>query len=158
MASKVIDSFLAQYRKEFDFFDQAARLVHQQLDAQLQASGLRAIVTFRAKAPNSLERKLRQRAHQKQKAYKSIAAVYSDIVDLAGVRVALYFPSDRDEIDKIISRSFILTQPRKEFPVSSPQSKEKRFSGYWATHYRVKLRDERLSDITKRYASALVEI
>jgi ppGpp synthetase/RelA/SpoT-type nucleotidyltranferase len=155
---KVIDAFLAQYRKEFDFFDQAARLVYQQLESHLQASGIRAIVTSRAKKPLSLERKLRQRSLSKKKQYKSLDEVYADIVDLAGVRVALYFPSDRDEIDKIISKLFLLTEPRKDFPLSSPHSKDKRFSGYWATHYRVRLREDFHSDPSKRYCAARVEI
>jgi len=57
----VIEDFVGRYRKEYDFYDQSARLVAQSLDASLQAAGIRAIVTSRAKAVGRLESKLRQR-------------------------------------------------------------------------------------------------
>jgi hypothetical protein len=60
MPSDLIDQFLARYRREFDFFEQAGRLVAQQLDSRLQASGVRAMVTSRAKNPRRLEPKIRQ--------------------------------------------------------------------------------------------------
>ena len=43
----LIEDFLGRYRKEFDFYDQAARLVAQTLDASLQAAGIRSIDTSR---------------------------------------------------------------------------------------------------------------
>lgn len=153
----VVESFLEHYLKEHDFYDRSARLVAQQLESHLQASGIRAIVTSRAKKPASLERKLRQRS-LKRKGYKDVKAIYSDLADLAGARVGLYFPSDREEVDKIVNSIFILTESKKEFPASSKPTPQKRFSGYWATHYRVQLRDASLSDAEKRYAAARVEI
>ena len=43
--------------------------------------------------------------------------------------------------------------PAKEFPSeASAPTYTKRFSGYWATHYRVQLRESALSDAHKRYA------
>lgn len=45
----LIDDFIGRYSKEYDFYDQAARLAAQILDANLQASGIRAMVTSRAK-------------------------------------------------------------------------------------------------------------
>src|SRR5262249_30897797 len=54
---------------------------------------------------------------------------------------------------------FVLTAPAKEFPAqSSPPTYSKRFSGYWATHYRVQLRESSLNDAQKRYAEARIEI
>jgi hypothetical protein len=38
----LIDDFIARYRKEYDFYDQAARLVAQALEANLQAAGIRS--------------------------------------------------------------------------------------------------------------------
>lgn len=152
----IIDQFIARYRREFDFFEQAGRLVAQQLDAQLQASGIRAMVTSRAKNPRRLEAKIRQRATSKS--YTIVDDIYSDIVDLAGVRVALYFPAEREEIDKIINEQFALMSPPKEFRGTSNPSYAKRFSGYWATHYRVQLRESSLPDASQRYSDARVEV
>jgi ppGpp synthetase/RelA/SpoT-type nucleotidyltranferase len=152
----LLDQFIARYKREFDFFEQAGRLVSQQLDAKLQASGVRAMVTSRAKSPRRLEPKVRQRAVTK--AYATVDDIYTDIVDLAGVRVALYFPGERKEVDKIINDQFTLTAPPKEFTGTSNPSYEKRFSGYWATHYRLQLREVSLPESSHRYVDARVEV
>lgn len=151
-----IDQFISQYRREFDFFEHAGRLVEQQLDARLQASGIRAIVTSRAKNPRRLEAKVRQRAAERQ--YKSVADIYADIVDLAGVRVALYFPGERTEVDKIVRDQFNLTSDPKVFTGTSNPTYLKRFSGYWATHYRLQLRESYLPEINQRFCEARVEV
>jgi ppGpp synthetase/RelA/SpoT-type nucleotidyltranferase len=152
----LIADFLARYRREFDFYDQAARMVAQTLQGSLQAAGIRSMVTSRAKAAARLEAKVRQRAGTKN--YASVEDIYSDIVDLAGVRVALYFPAERAQVDGMIKSLFLLVEPPKEFPGASAPTYSKRFSGYWATHYRVQLRETSLSNTQKRYAEARVEI
>jgi ppGpp synthetase/RelA/SpoT-type nucleotidyltranferase len=153
----LIDEFVARYRREYDFYDQAARLVAQVLEVGIQAAGIRAIVTSRAKSVQRLEAKCRQR--ERSKGYQTVDDVSRDIVDLAGVRVALYFPGERSQLEKLIAESLIITEERKEFPArSTPVTYDKRFSGYWATHYRVRLRDAPLSDAHKRYADARVEV
>lgn len=151
-----IEEFLSRYRREFDFYDQSARLLAQQLDSELQASGIRAMVTSRAKQPGRLEDKVRQRATSK--GYVTVDDIFGDIVDLAGVRVALYFPAERDEVGKLIKARFDLVDAPREFPGASTPSYNKRFSGYWATHYRVRLRESALADAQKRYADARIEI
>ena len=145
----LIDQFISRYRREFDFFEQAARLVGQQLEARLQASGIRAIVTSRAKNPIRLEAKVRQRAPDQS--YKTVEDIYADIVDLAGVRVALYFPGERNEVDKIVRDQFNLTSAPKSFTGTSNPTYSKRFSGYWATHYRLQLRESDLPEINQRF-------
>lgn len=153
----LIDRFIERYRREFDFFDQAARLAHGQLDSALASSGIQAMVTYRAKRPDRLEHKLRQR--DKSKNYENTQDIYDDIVDFAGVRVALYFPGAREEVDKVIQANFDIDGEPKKFPQeSSAPTYEKRFSGYWATHYRVRLRDRYLQDPQKRYSDAAIEI
>jgi ppGpp synthetase/RelA/SpoT-type nucleotidyltranferase len=152
----LIDQFIARYRREFDFFEQAGRIVAQQLDARLDASGIRAMVTSRAKNPKRLEVKIRQRSASRN--YSSIDEIYSDIVDLAGVRVALYFPAERGEVDKIVQEHFNLTEPPKIFTGTSNPTYAKRFSGYWATHYRLQIRTATLSELNQRFAEARVEV
>jgi ppGpp synthetase/RelA/SpoT-type nucleotidyltranferase len=152
-----IEQFISRYRREFDFYDQTARLAAQLLERSLQAAGIRAIVTARAKSAVRLEEKVRQR--NKAKHYKSVDDIYADIVDLAGVRVALYFPGERNQVGKIITQLFYQDETPKSFPENSKQLTYKsRFSGYWATHYRVRHRDASLGDAQKRYADARIEI
>lgn len=131
-------------------------MVSQVLDSNLQSAGVRAIVTSRAKNPARLETKVRQRAVKK--AYNTVDDVYEDIVDLAGVRVALYFPAEREEVGRIIKSLFVPVADPKEFPTTAQTSYKKRFSGYWATHYRIRLPETLLNESQKRYAEARVEI
>jgi ppGpp synthetase/RelA/SpoT-type nucleotidyltranferase len=152
----VIEDFIARYKKEYDFYDQAGRLTAQLLDGRLQAAGIRSIVTSRAKSPGRLESKVR--ARESRKNYLTADDIFADIVDLAGTRVALYFPEQRDQVDALVRQLFTVLE-QKNFPeASSSPTYSKRFSGYWATHYRVQIREQHLADAQKRYAEARVEI
>jgi ppGpp synthetase/RelA/SpoT-type nucleotidyltranferase len=154
----VIKSFIDGYEREFDFFDQAARLVHGILETELSSSGIASIVTYRAKNPDRLEKKLHHR--NKEKDYKNHEEIYDDIADFSGVRVALYFPGTREEVKRIIEAKFIIVGAVKEFPQKNVDLDvyKKRFSGYGATHFRVHMKSNMLESQHKRYVSALVEI
>jgi ppGpp synthetase/RelA/SpoT-type nucleotidyltranferase len=155
-ALDLVDSFLDRYVKEYDYYEQAARLAAQMLESHLQAAGIRSIVTSRAKSVARLAEKCRQR--NKKRSYESMDEIYSDIVDLAGVRVALYFPGEREQVGGLISRLFHEYQPRRVFPDMSQTRKDKRFSGYSAVHYRVRLQPQSLAESEQRYAAANIEI
>ncbi|MCL1093300.1 GTP pyrophosphokinase [Shewanella kaireitica] len=150
----VIEDFLEQYNRQYDFYTELARIGSNQLEQELAKRGIKAIVSYRAKKPERLKSKLEQR--NADKPYKKVSDVFDDIVDLAGVRVALYFPSDRELVNEIVHELFSVNK-RKEFPEKSYKPKfEKRFSGYWASHYRVNI-----SNINKgadRYKNATFEI
>lgn len=152
----LISEFIGRYRKEFDFYEQSCRMVAQILEANLRSAGVRAIVTSRAKNPTRLEDKVRQRSTKTN--FKSVDDIYTDIVDLSGVRVALYFPGEREEVGKIISSLFLVVDEPKEFPTKAEPTYKKRFSGYWATHYRVRLHEASLNESQKRYSEAKVEV
>ncbi|WP_406077285.1 GTP pyrophosphokinase family protein [Micromonospora sp. NBC_00858] len=149
-----VEEFIARYTKEYDFYEQAGRLASQELESTLQAAGIRSIVTHRAKSRDRLQEKCRQR-ELKNGPYKSVDSVFSDIVDLAGIRVALYFPAEIQQVDGIIRRLFNVAEI-KEFPEHGELRAGKRFSGYAAAHYRVQLKEQDLSD--KRYSLARIEI
>ncbi len=152
----LVEEFVARYAKEYDYYDQAARRVAQALERDLQAAGVRCIVTSRAKAVARLAEKCKQR--QSEKAYASVEDIYSDIADLAGVRVALYFPAERAQVDSLVKRLFHQLRDVKVFPDAWEVQPDKRFSGYSATHYRVRLKEAELPEIDRRYATAAVEI
>ncbi|WP_417541111.1 hypothetical protein [Microbacterium maritypicum] len=175
----VIEDFARDYERQFDYWDAAAGLVRGVLEAELISAGLRAIVTSRAKSVDRLVAKLRQR--DRDAAYGSTSEIAADIADLAGVRVALYFPGQADEAERII-RSTLDVRHAKNFPAAhgaeqaagplgdpapnatdgaapiEPNSNRRRFSGYGARHFRVLIPDGRLSTGEERYSSALVEI
>lgn len=153
----IVDEFVDRYPKEIDYYDQVARMVARKLEAALAGAGLRAIVTSRAKSFARLKDKLIQR--NAKEPYTSISGVYADIADLAGVRVALYFPGERDQVGKVIKRLFAVYDEKQKFPAENANlSWGRRFSGYSAVHYRVNLSSNDTEDSEQRYSEANVEI
>jgi ppGpp synthetase/RelA/SpoT-type nucleotidyltranferase len=148
---KIVADFYNQYLREFDFYNAASLLAAQLIEAQLISKGIRAIVTFRAKNPSRLHDKIAKRAIEENKNYKNLEDIYQDVVDLAGVRIALYFNSERDEIEQIINDIFTVHK-KKEFPT------EGKSQGYKATHYRANIKENSLTEQQKRYSNANVEI
>ena len=95
-----------------------------------------ALVTSRVKDPGRLKEKLINRNREKK--YKDSKDIYSDIVDLIGLRVALYFPNDASRVETIIKSQFKI-DIIKNFPQNREQNEvyNNRFEGYSATHYRI---------------------
>jgi ppGpp synthetase/RelA/SpoT-type nucleotidyltranferase len=154
MNTDPITSFVARYRREYDFYYEAARLVSQQCDALAVENGIRAIVSFRAKSPERLEAKLNQRNPEKH--YQTEDEIRSDIIDLSGARIALYFPGDRAKIAALLRSAFVVDQ-EKRFP-DKPKADDHRFDGYHAEHYRVRISSDTLPEAQRRYGDSPVEI
>lgn len=150
----IIDNFIKQYEKEYDFYKQLARIGHDVLEDEIINRGIKAIISNRAKRIDRLKEKVIQRNQKKN--YKSKRAIEKDIVDLAGIRVALYFTSEREIVGQVIEELFDIEET-KTFPENPHKPKQnKRFSGYWATHYRVRLKKS--EEIDKRFTSTVFEI
>jgi ppGpp synthetase/RelA/SpoT-type nucleotidyltranferase len=153
----VIEQFLARYRKEYDHYSAVARLSQSLLESALASAGIRAMVTSRAKEEGRLEQKIRSR--NEDAPYVAVEEIFDKIVDLAGVRVALYFPGDTDRAGKIIEENFDLqAEGMRKFPQGNDERPGKRFSGYSATHYRVTPKKSILDDSSLRYAATRIEI
>lgn len=150
----VIESFIKKYEKEYDFYSKLTKLAGDLLEREVFNRGIKAIVTHRTKKIDSLREKLYKRNLKKQ--YLHFEEIQKDIVDLTGLRVALYFPSDRKILNQCIEEIFEV-KVKKEFPADThhPQL-NKRFSGYWATHYRGCLKKE--TGVEERFTSHRVEI
>jgi ppGpp synthetase/RelA/SpoT-type nucleotidyltranferase len=156
LMASVIEEFLDHYNRELDFFAEVARTVQLKIEAALVSHGVRAIVTSRAKRPDRLQQKLAKR--NKERPYKDFKDIYRDIIDLAGVRVALYFPADRERVRRVVEELFTKVRKSKTFPQAKTPKPGKRFIGYVATHYLVRLKSEGLQDMQRRYADTAVEI
>ena len=152
------NQFIENYKKRRPFYETAGTIAAKQLESALQAAGIRAMVTSRAKSPGRLKSKVLRRNSTRAVPYKNMREIYEDIADLAGVRVSLYFPGDRDKANSLIADLFTILET-KQFPEQSrPPSYNKRFSGYWANHYRAQLKAESLDGTQKRYTDARIEI
>lgn len=154
----LINQFIENYKKKIKFYETAGRIAADMLEDSLRSSGIRAMVTSRAKSPGRLKIKVSQRNEKRETPYKNMGEIYADIADLSGVRVSLYFPGDRAKADRVINNLFAVAETKK-FPVQSKQpSYNKRFSGYWATHYRASMKEESLEKSKLKYAPVRLEI
>lgn len=154
----LINQFIENYKKKMNFYETAGHLAARQLETALQAAGIRAMVTSRAKSPQRLKSKVLRRNTTREIPYKNMREIYEDIADLSGVRVSLYFPGDRDKTNSLIADLFTIIET-KQFPEQSkPPTYNKRFSGYWANHYRAHMKEESLDKAQQKYASARIEI
>lgn len=142
--SDSIELFMERYKKEYDYYLNLSKEVEFILKEKLDFMGVRAIVSSRAKSPTRLHDKIIDR--NKRIKYQGVDDIYKDIVDLAGVRVALYFPADISVVSNIIHSEFNLDGKEKEFPEEKEIDKTKKgykkvFSGYSAKHFRVKIKE-----------------
>jgi ppGpp synthetase/RelA/SpoT-type nucleotidyltranferase len=151
----IVEEFLEHYNREIDHFSAVARAVRTRLKIALDAHGVRAIVTSRAKDVRGLRDKVVKRNALKN--YSSVKLIYEDLIDLAGVRVALYFPAERDKVAAIIEELFQQVRKSKKFPEPKKRA-GKRFWGYVATHYLVRLKPEDDSQNDNRYVGTNVEV
>jgi ppGpp synthetase/RelA/SpoT-type nucleotidyltranferase/uncharacterized protein HemY len=157
----LIDDYMNLYAKNMDYYREAGRVCAQICETNLEQMGIRTIVTSRAKRQDRLRDKLEKRSITRK--YSSVEEIEADIADLAGVRIALYFPGDLYKVRKFIEANFVIKESRV-FPEDAPAEElmsgnyKKRFSGYWATHCRVYLTDKNLTEETAKYAGTLIEI
>ncbi|WP_129723450.1 GTP pyrophosphokinase [Xylanivirga thermophila] len=161
----LIDVFLEQYIRKIDFYENASKICAQICESELEKEGIRAIVTYRAKRADRLKEKLIKR--NKVKHYKNLQHIYDDIKDLAGVRIAIYFPNDIHKIDRFIKDKFDVKEI-KRFPEQSNVNYhiddekdgeyKKVFSGYNATHYRIHLKHQADNPENDKYTKAVIEI
>ena len=110
----LVEAFVKNYEHEVDFYQECASIVQDKLDSAIQDAGIKAVVSSRAKRPSRLGKKLEKRDESKH--YQTFREIYDDIVDLAGVRVALYMPHDREAVGGIIQSMFTEVRPVKHFP------------------------------------------
>lgn len=159
--SEVIEYFLSSYPKRRDFFERVAAICREQCREVLLQNGIQHIVTSRAKQQDRLRDKLYS-GWSEGKSYPSEEFIFKDIGDLAGVRVALYFPGDRSEATSLLLDQFLPIKEPKIFSGSENRRGTEiytyRFPGYVATHLRVRLRPESLGKGEGSYADAQIEI
>jgi ppGpp synthetase/RelA/SpoT-type nucleotidyltranferase len=154
----VVEQFLKAYRREFDYHQEAARICAQLCETELLGAGKRAIVTYRAKSPDRLAEKCNRRQEEEGKSYNTSDDIANDIIDLSGVRIALYFPSDQQYVDKVIRSLFRLIRDPKSYPDGRRMKYKKQFDGYHAVHYLIGLKPDRLGSDQQRYLETRIEI
>ncbi|MBU1034298.1 RelA/SpoT domain-containing protein [Patescibacteria group bacterium] len=150
----VIDDFIEGYKREVDFYDHLASICESRCREACEAAGVKAIFSHRAKAPDKLREKVRRRQIDKGVIYASAKEIRADIFDLAGTRIALYFPGDQARVEQLIRQNFIVLETKK--PTSEPN--RYRFPGYKAVHFRVQLNKNGINRELSRYYDETIEI
>jgi len=157
----IIDQFLANYSRQQDYFQVLATRAAGLLSHRLKRQGVQVIVSSRAKDIDRLRDKLNKRRSK----YKTEQDIYDDLLDLAGVRIALYFPGDIERVKNTIEELFDVLntiehpKPRKDDANKKEGSSyEPEFKGYKATHIIARIKAETLSEADKRYSADKVEI
>ncbi|MFA5917383.1 MAG: RelA/SpoT domain-containing protein [Candidatus Gracilibacteria bacterium] len=145
--SLIIEKFIEQYKREFDYYEKISYDASKIIEESLVNKGIKAIVTSRAKDPVSLLEKLKLKDNNNPIPYKSLSIIRKDIKDLSGVRIALYFPSDKEKINGLIEESFII-KDKKVHP-------ENDSSLYGATHYLVQFKK---NNKNIRFCNSIIEI
>jgi ppGpp synthetase/RelA/SpoT-type nucleotidyltranferase len=135
---EVIVTFLKQYEGEQQAYGRCVTLLQAELTKCLKEAKIPAWVTARTKSLESLKKKVWKRALPVEtgRIYKAISDIYDDIVDLGGIRIALYFPAQRKNVKEVIEKCCGPSQQKIYTGDKALSSYERRFSGYWATHYR----------------------
>ncbi|KGQ02609.1 hypothetical protein BBAD15_g12179 [Beauveria bassiana D1-5] len=172
MAVAIVEDFMESYERQFDFWARLAHLAEKQCRRALNDNGIPAIISSRAKRPDRLRDKLLKRVEEKD--YKDHKDILNDVVDLAGVRVALYFPSQESQVASLLRGLFVLkklitippsTTGKNDIQLAlitsghNAYTYTNQFSGYRATHLRVKLRPDGMAmEEQNRYCSSMIEI
>lgn len=156
IVKKFVDDYSQNHKKNYKT---SAELCADFCRVVFKQKGIRAIVTYRAKEDFNLFGKVKKK--DKSKKYKSLETIYKDIKDLAGVRIALYFPEDCEEVEKIIKDVFDIKNT-KTFPNLSKSKSIKKykkiFSGYKAKHFFVEHNSKNLKKGEKKLLKYNIEI
>ena len=156
MENKLINEFIKEFHDEVDLYERVKRTIHKSLETKLNDSGVMALVTSRVKDAGRLKEKLIDRDNEKK--YKCKEDIYSDIVDLIGLRIALYFPNDIGRVESLIKNGFSVIKI-KTFPEDRKGNDiyTNRFEGYSARHYRIEYEyEERIHKVEIQVASLLM--
>ncbi|KAF7551862.1 hypothetical protein G7Z17_g4723 [Cylindrodendrum hubeiense] len=156
-----INEFIAEYERDFRLYDQIAKIAEEECRQALNESGIPAVITSRAKNPARLHEKVKER--NKTENYTSPDAIRTDLADLSGVRIALYFPSQAPQVIELIDSLFTCHQIKdlSDKPAKAswlPFTKSPKKSGYCATHLRVVLGTARFPPTDAWCGHSTVEI
>lgn len=177
----LIEQFVQNYEPHVDFYAEVASLAAARCRAALERHQIPALVTWRAKRPENLIKKLKKRSKYRQ--YADETDMLIDAMDLAGVRIALYLPSQEGAVLNLLEEMFVVQDVkihgdvRYRPPFASENGGnngggaahikkvlfENRPSGYQAIHAHVELGRQMegvatLPQHQHRYCSTLAEI
>lgn len=148
-----MSTYVDKYSMRLEYYKKLEDYCYHLCKRQLDENGIRCIVSSRIKPVSSLKEKILYR--NKIVGFKSVEDIHNDIRDKVGVRIALYFPPDSSEVEKIIYSLFEIVEEPARFEKNTLQY-DPRFSGYKAWHYKVRLKSKTFLD--QDYDGEVIEI
>jgi ppGpp synthetase/RelA/SpoT-type nucleotidyltranferase len=143
--SAIIEDFVASYEKHRDFYNHTAIAVRRICEAALERHHIPCLVSHRAKESASLRKKLYARQLLRGHDYSSREEIKNEISDLAGVRIALYYPRHGEEVKRILDDKFTVVEEKTISRMGIDEAihggYDRWFPGYCAKHYRVHLKN-----------------
>lgn len=144
-----------RYLREYDRYQKMAEIAYQKCyDIVHKKLTVRATVQRRAKSQKSFVDKLRKSEYRNK--FNSLDEVFSGISDLAGVRIATYLESDRQQVVDEITNSFV--GKNDDVPVIERIDRNEKYRHYRATHCQVYLPEEDLSGTNENLKGTTCEI
>ncbi|MFM4805882.1 GTP pyrophosphokinase [Aeromonas bivalvium] len=155
LTDEQIQECTQRYIREYDRYSKMADLVYQKcLDIVQKKLTVRATVQRRAKSPKSFSDKLKKSGHRNR--YDSVDQVFSTISDLAGVRIATYLESDREQVVDEIKKEFVGKE--NDGPAVDVKDRSQQGRHYRATHCQVYLTEEDLTGSNENLKGTTCEI
>ncbi|OKO93250.1 hypothetical protein PENSUB_12313 [Penicillium subrubescens] len=144
--TSIVSTFLGEYPKKKESYMKDAEAVADICTQALRDENLfeSCLIKKRAKALESLRKKLEVRAREHGRKYDTMESIENDIVDLSGVRVACRDLADISRIQRIVQGKFIIIR-KKDHGKLAPQVTpgfQPQFSGYDGVHYLVRLKED----------------
>jgi ppGpp synthetase/RelA/SpoT-type nucleotidyltranferase len=159
ISESVIVEAVARYDRERDrYIKLASRVADLCRSAVVEDNAIRAQVTSRTKTVKSFEGKLRRFSRRTDKNFGTVDAVFGQIGDFAGVRIATYRPEDETRVAEAIATLFCGSDGG---PIDiDPKDKLKPAAGqfYRATHCQVHLSETDLVGNYENLRGASCEI
>ncbi|KAI8966026.1 hypothetical protein F5Y11DRAFT_344016 [Daldinia sp. FL1419] len=102
----VVDSFVAHWPEEIEKYEKLAKWVEAICASKLEMDNIRHTIKSRPKAQRNLKDSIKRRQQRRGVPYQDSDEIKHDMVDLAGVRIALTFPNDAGKVREIVQRAF----------------------------------------------------
>ncbi len=136
LTEEQIEMIVASYRLQMARYENVAKYVEQRLRRELRAAAIPVLLSSRAKHPEDLRGKLRDRGERQDARYQLEALaknVNTVVTDIAGCRVIVYDPRNEEPVVEVI---------RSAFTCDAEIKSHRKPSGYRATHVLVHLVQE----------------
>lgn len=152
LMTSIIEDFVKKYEPNVPLYNDVASIAEKRCREMLDQMQISGVVTSRAKRPEKVKEKLEKR--NKYRHYTTEQDLQIDTMDLAGVRIALYYPHQQHEVLQHLEKCFNIRDIKlhgiKNNKYASLVSDKKvtienRESGYRAVHLHVELGPETLS-------------